>query len=156
MSQPLVVEQSRAIPADPEHAFRSLLPMPLTVLFRRWYGPIPPIKQVLDQAGEWGTVGQTRTVALVGGGSMREELTHVDPPHPFGYTLSDIKGPLAPFVGPGGGERIRPRRHRHQGDLAVDHPPTLGAGRARAGGVRPAVARVCPPVAGRTANQLVA
>ncbi|MET0757954.1 MAG: SRPBCC family protein [Mycobacterium sp.] len=104
MSQPLVVEQSRAIPADPEHAFRTLLPMPLTVLFRRWYGPIPPIKQVLDQAGEWGTVGQTRTVALVGGGSMREELTHVDPPRSFGYTLSDIKGPLAPLVGRVGGE----------------------------------------------------
>jgi hypothetical protein len=35
---------------------------------------------------------------LVGGGSMREELTRMDPPNAFGYTLSDITGPLAPLV----------------------------------------------------------
>jgi hypothetical protein len=106
MSQPLVVEQSRAIPVDPEQAFKATLPMPLTTLFRRWYGPIPPIKQVLGQAGEWATVGQTRTVVLAGGGGMREELTRVDLPRSFGYTLSDIKGPLAPLVSTVEGEWI--------------------------------------------------
>ena len=106
MSQPLVVEQSRAIPVGPEHVFRTMLPMPLTALFRRWYGPIPPIKQARDQTGDWDAVGQSRTVVLVGGGSMREELTHFDPPHSFGYTLSDIKGPLAPLVGRVEGEWI--------------------------------------------------
>jgi hypothetical protein len=35
---------------------------------------------------------------MVGGGSVREELTSVDPPRSFAYTLSDIKGPLAPLV----------------------------------------------------------
>lgn len=34
----------------------------------------------------------------VGGGSMREELTVVDPPNLFRYTLSDVTGPLAPLV----------------------------------------------------------
>jgi hypothetical protein len=72
--------------------------MPLPTLFRRWYGPIPPINKVLDQTGDWDAVGQTRTVKLTGGGSMREELTHVDPPHAFGYILSQIKGPLSPLV----------------------------------------------------------
>jgi hypothetical protein len=98
MPQPLVVEQSRAIPVTPDDAFRGTLPMPLPTLFRRWYGPIPPIRAVLDQTGEWETVGQTRTVNLVGGGSMREELTSVDAPRSFGYTLTDVKGPLAPLV----------------------------------------------------------
>ena len=151
MSQPLLVEQSRDIPVDREEAFRDMVPIPLPTLFRRWYGPIPPIKQVLAQTGDWDAVGQTRTVVLTGGGSMREELTQFDPPNSFGYTLTDIKGPLSPLVGRVEGEwRVRSGRHRHQGDLAVDDSPAIGAVRARAAGVRPAVARLCPPVAGRT------
>lgn len=98
MTQPLIVEQSRAIPVSVENAFRGTLPMPLPTLFRRWYGPIPPIKNVLNQTGEWGTVGQTRTVVLTGGGSMREQLTHLAAPDSFGYILSDITGPLSPLV----------------------------------------------------------
>jgi hypothetical protein len=72
--------------------------MPLPTLFRRWYGPIPPIKAVLDQSGDWAAAGQTRTIALVGGGSMRETLTGVDSPTSFGYTITDIKGPMAPLI----------------------------------------------------------
>jgi Polyketide cyclase / dehydrase and lipid transport len=98
MTQPLVVEQSRAIPVSVDTAFRGTLPMPLPTLFRRWYGPIPPIKTVRNQTGQWGTVGQTRTVVLTGGGSMREELTRVDAPHSFGYVLSEITGPMSPLV----------------------------------------------------------
>lgn len=94
-----VVERSRSIPVTVQDAFSGTLPMPLPVLFRRWYGPIPPIKQVRDQTGDWGTAGQTRTVILTGGGSMREELTSVDPPRSFGYTLTQITGPMAPLVG---------------------------------------------------------
>jgi hypothetical protein len=103
MSQPLVVEQSRAIPVGREAAFRDMVPMPLPILFRRWYGPIPPIKDV-RQTGDWDAVGQTRTVVLTGGGSMREELTHFEPPNSFGYKLTDIKGPMAPLVGRVDGE----------------------------------------------------
>lgn len=106
MAQPLVVEQSRAIPVGREEAFRDMVPMPLSTLFRRWYGPIPPIKEVRGQTGDWDAAGQSRTVVLVGGGSMREELTRMDPPRSFGYILSDIKGPLAPLVGRVEGEWI--------------------------------------------------
>jgi hypothetical protein len=72
--------------------------MPLPTLFRRWYGPIPPIRAVVDQAGDWDAVGKSRTIVLTGGGSMREQLTSYDPPRSFGYTLSDVKGPMAPIV----------------------------------------------------------
>ena len=99
MATSVVVEQSRAIPVTVEDAFSRTLPLPLPLVFSRWYGPIPPIKEVRDQTGDWGAAGQTRTVVLVGGGSMREELTSVDAPNSFGYTLSAIKGPLAPLVG---------------------------------------------------------
>jgi Polyketide cyclase / dehydrase and lipid transport len=98
MAQPRTFEQSRQIPIDVQQAFDGTLPMPLPTLFRRWYGPIPPINKVLNQTGDWHSVGQTRTVKLTGGGSMREELTQIDPPHAFGYLLSQIKGPLSPLV----------------------------------------------------------
>lgn len=79
-------------------AFAGTLPLPLPELFRRWYGPIPPIREVRGQTGNWASVGQTRTVLLTGGGSMREELTEVDPPRAFAYRLTDITGPMAPLV----------------------------------------------------------
>ena len=99
MTKPLVVDQCRTIPMGQEDVFRDMVPMPLPELFRRRYGPIPPIKEVRGQTGDWDAVGQSRTVVLVGGGSMLEQLTEFDPPHSFGYTLSDIKGPLSPLVG---------------------------------------------------------
>ncbi len=92
------VEQSRVIAVAVEDAFNGTLPLPLPQLFRHWYGPIPPIKEVLGQTGHWEAVGQTRLVRLIGGGSMREELTSVDPPRSFGYRLTEITGPLAPLV----------------------------------------------------------
>ncbi len=93
-----LMEQSRAIPVDVETAYRRTVPMPLPTLFSRWYGPIAPVKAVRDQTGDWNSVGQSRTVVQVGGGTMREELTAVDAPHAFGYTLSGITGALAPLV----------------------------------------------------------
>ena len=98
MARPVAVEKSRAIPVSAEDAFAGTLPIPLPTIFRRRYGPIPPIKQVGDQTGAWDTPGQARKVLLAGGGSMREELTKVDPPRSFSYTLTDIRGPLTPLV----------------------------------------------------------
>jgi len=98
MARSIAVEQSRAIPVAVEEAFAKTLPIPLPVIFSRWYGLIPPIKQVRDQTGDWHEAGQTRTVMLVGGGSAQEVLISIDPPHSFGYTLSGIKGPLALLV----------------------------------------------------------
>jgi Polyketide cyclase / dehydrase and lipid transport len=104
MASTLAVQQSRVIPVSVDDAFAGTLPIPLTTIFSRRYGPIPSIKEVRDQVGEWGTVGQTRVVLLTGGGSMREELTSVDPPRSFGYVLTDISGPMALLVGRAEGE----------------------------------------------------
>jgi hypothetical protein len=98
MPRSIVVAQSRAIPVSVEDAFAKTLPIPLTVICSRWYGPFPPIKAVRDQTGDWDAVGQTRVATLVGGGSVNEELTSVDPPRSFGYTLSGVKGAMAPLV----------------------------------------------------------
>jgi hypothetical protein len=98
MPNPYVMKCSRAIPVDVQTAFDRTLPIPLATIFSRWYGPIGPVRTVRDQAGEWGTVGQTRTVVQAGGTTLREELTRVDAPHAFSYTLSNISGPLAPLA----------------------------------------------------------
>jgi hypothetical protein len=98
MARSVVVEQSRAIPVAVEDAFSKTIPIALPVICSRRYGLIPPIKGVQDQTGDWDAAGQTRVVLIAGGGSMREKLTSVDPPRSFAYTLSDVKGPLAPLV----------------------------------------------------------
>lgn len=92
------MEQSRSIPVDVGTAFERTLSVSLPKIFSRRYGPIGPVKAVRDQTGDWTTEGQTRTVVQAGGGSMREELTVVDAPNVFGYTLSGLTGPLAPLV----------------------------------------------------------
>ncbi|MGP0108340.1 MAG: SRPBCC family protein [Acidimicrobiales bacterium] len=98
MVKPITFEQSRAIPVELQRAFDATLPIPLTTIFSRRYGLLPPIKQVRGQDGMWGQVGQSRVVVTTDGGTMRELLTDVDTPHSFSYRLSDITGPLRPLV----------------------------------------------------------
>lgn len=98
MTQSLVVDESRVVPIPAEEAFQRTLPAPLPSLFRRWHGPIPPVREVREQTGAWDSAGQTRTVRLAGGAGMREELTSVDPPRSFGYRLTKINGPMALLV----------------------------------------------------------
>lgn len=78
-----------------EDAFHGTLMMDVPAVFHRWYGPFPPIRQVLNEPNKWGTVGQTRTLKMAGGGSTLEELTKVDAPHCFAYHVGNIKGPLS-------------------------------------------------------------
>ena len=104
MTRSLAVEQSRVIPVGVDEAFTGTLPLPLTSVFRHWYGPIGPIKEVRDQTGEWDTAGQTRLVLLTPSGSFHEELTSLDPPHSFGYALTGITGPSGLLVGRADGE----------------------------------------------------
>ncbi|KKC05451.1 SRPBCC family protein [Mycobacterium nebraskense] len=103
MTQPLVVDQSHVVPVAPDKAFHGTLPVSLPEIFGRWYGPIPPIKEVREQTGAWDAAGQSRTIILVGG-SARENLTSVDPPRSFGYRLTQIHGPMALLVGSVTGE----------------------------------------------------
>ena len=98
MVKPATVEQSRAIPVDVQRAFDLTLPVPLTTIFCRRYAALPPISEVRGQDGIWGETGQTRVVVTTDGGTMREQLVEVDPPHSFDYRLSDITGPMRPLV----------------------------------------------------------
>ncbi|MGX9787965.1 SRPBCC family protein [Mycobacterium sp. MMS18-G62] len=95
MAEPVVVEQSRSISVSVEDAFQGTLMMDVPAVFHRRYGPFPPIRQVINEANTWGTVGQTRTLKMAGGGSTLEELTKVNAPHYFAYHVGNIKGPLS-------------------------------------------------------------
>lgn len=98
MARSIAVQASRAIPAEPRRAFDITLPIPLTEIFSRRYGLLPPVRQIRDQHGAWGQVGQSRTVVTADGGTMRELLTGVDAPHSFSYRVDGITGPLRPLV----------------------------------------------------------
>jgi hypothetical protein len=97
MAVPLQLAQSRTYPVPVGDAFAGTMPMPLDRLFSRRFGPIPPITHT-TQEGVWSTVGQVRTVHTADGGSLREQLTVVDPPRRFGYELSEVTGPMKPLV----------------------------------------------------------
>lgn len=98
MSSPRTLRASRSIPVAVDVAYDAVLPMSLPLIFRRRYAALPPIKEVRDQAGVWGTVGQTRTIVLADRGTMRETLTSVVAGESFGYHIEPLKGPLKPLV----------------------------------------------------------
>src|ERR1700761_8823790 len=104
MARTLAVQQSRVIPVSVGDAFAGTLPIPLTTIFSRWYGPIGPVKEVRDQQGEWGIAGEPRQVFPVHPGSSQGELPRLDPPHSFGYALTGITGPLGLLIGRADGE----------------------------------------------------
>jgi hypothetical protein len=92
------LSQSRAVPVPVAEAFDRVLVHPPPDLFSRRMLAIPPIREVRDQDGTWGRVGQTRTIVTSDGGTMRETLTSVERPDHFGYTLGDLHGPMKPLV----------------------------------------------------------
>jgi hypothetical protein len=79
-------------------AYDALLPLPLPQLFSRRYAALPAIREVRDQVGEWGTLGQTRTIVLADRSTMRETLVSVDRPSSFGYRIDQLHGPMRPLA----------------------------------------------------------
>ena len=95
----LHLESSRAVPVAHETALAHVLPVPLPKIFGRRYAAIGPIAEVRDQAGDWSSAGETRTIVLADGATMRETLTAVDAPTSFAYEITPISGPLKLLVG---------------------------------------------------------
>jgi hypothetical protein len=94
----LELSRSRTYPVGVARAFDAVLSLPLPGLFSRRYAALPPIVAVRDQDGEWGEVGQTRTIVLADHSTMRETLTTFDRPASFGYRLDALRGPLRPLA----------------------------------------------------------
>lgn len=64
----VTLSESRAVQVPVEEALDRVLAHPLPELFRRRRLAIAPIREVRGQVGEWGTVGETRTIATTDGG----------------------------------------------------------------------------------------
>jgi hypothetical protein len=88
---------SRTYPLEVGAAFDAVLVLPLDRLFDRRYAAIPSIRAT-DGPPDWGTVGQSRTIRLTGGATMREQLTLVDRPRAFGYRIDQVTGPMKPLA----------------------------------------------------------
>ena len=54
----------------------------------------PAVVAVEDQQGAWDRSGQSRVIRLADGSAMREELTRVDRPSHFAYSITELSGPL--------------------------------------------------------------
>ena len=98
MTTSVAFEQSRLVPVTVEHAWDALLPAPLERVFSRRFAALPPVKEVREQVGVWGSPGQSRVIVLADGGTMREELLTVRRPEVFDYRMSSITGPMKPLV----------------------------------------------------------
>jgi hypothetical protein len=92
------VDASQLVPVGPNIAFDRLIAARLPEVFARGYAGFPAVREVTDAPDDWGAVGQTRTILLADGGSLRETLTSVDRPRSYSYILDDIQGRLRPFV----------------------------------------------------------
>jgi hypothetical protein len=98
MPTPTTVRQSQVIAAPIETVFETALSLPLPQLYRRRYGPMPPIVEVHEQQGPWDSPGQTRVIVTADGGSMREEMLSIDRPNRFSNRLTVLAGPFKPVV----------------------------------------------------------
>ncbi len=71
-------------------------------------GVLPGVVAVRDQTGRWDAVGQTRTLVLSDGGTVKENLRVVAPPL-FAYELSTFTGFFGTLVAGGRSEwRVEP------------------------------------------------
>lgn len=85
-----------ALPVDA--AYDRVLAAPLERVFDRRHLLIAPITRTEGQQGEWGRVGQTRTIVLGDGSTMREELVDIAPGQRFDYHLDRVTGLLRPLL----------------------------------------------------------
>lgn len=96
--QPYELSRSRTYPTGVARAFDVVLPISLPRILGHRSGPIPGIVDIRDQDGDWGSVGQTRTIVMADRGTAREELTAVSRPQEFRYRITDLRGPMRPLV----------------------------------------------------------
>jgi hypothetical protein len=84
------------VDAPPHEVFPRLTQHDATRFYPR-SGVLPAVVAVRDQTGGWDAAGQTRTLVLSDGGTVRETLRVVTEPL-FAYDLSDFTGVFGVLV----------------------------------------------------------
>lgn len=83
--------------APREFVFETLVPIDLTSIMRG-YAFLPAVVAVEGEVGPWNSRGQTRTLRLADGNTLREELTEYRKPDAVRYVIDGITGPLGALV----------------------------------------------------------
>lgn len=84
-------------PADPARTFDILTPSDPTRFYPK-FRIIPATVRVENQTGAWDAVGQTRTLHLSDGSSVRETTKDVERPGFFAYELTNFTKAFGPLV----------------------------------------------------------
>ncbi len=84
-------------PADPARTFDILTPSDPTRFYPK-FRIIPATVRVENQTGAWDAVGQTRTLHLSDGSSVRETTKDVERPGFFAYELTHFTKAFGPLV----------------------------------------------------------
>jgi hypothetical protein len=116
---------------------------------------LPGVVEVRDESGGWDAVGQTRTLVLSDGGTVRETLRVVTPPL-FAYDLSAFTGFFGRLVASGRSEwRVVEHARGSTIEWTYAFTPRPGWGFAVAAIMRlawaPYMRRVLPAIAASTA-----
>lgn len=76
--------------ASARQAYELSGPLDPTEFYPR-FGPLPAVVAVLDQSGEWDTIGRTRRLVLSDSGHVIETITDTEVPGLFAYELTDFQ-----------------------------------------------------------------
>ncbi len=88
---------SAKVGVDTIDAFCHVVPIDLTSIFTG-YGLLPAVISIEAQTGNWDAIGQTKTVNLSDGSSVKERLTQYQKPDYFSYVVSDFSGILGLLI----------------------------------------------------------
>lgn len=142
------------VAAPPDVVFPRLRVHDATRFYPKW-GVLPAVIEVRDQTGPWDAAGQTRTLVLSDGGTLRETLTSAEAPL-FAYDLARFTGFFGRLVAGARSEwRVAPEGDGSSIAWTYAFTPLRGRGLIVGAIVRfawgPYMRRVLPRIAGWTA-----
>ncbi|MCW2748006.1 MAG: hypothetical protein JWP10_1148 [Nocardioidaceae bacterium] len=97
MTTPAIVTVHGHSSATVEHAFATIAPIDLTLVFRG-LGFLPSVVEVRDQTGAWDHVGATRTAVMSDRSTADELITTYVPPLEFGYRVGPMTGLIGKLI----------------------------------------------------------
>jgi len=101
----LISRRDRTVPAtvqartsaSPARAFAVIVPAPVALVFEKW-GPFPATRAARDQTGAWDGAGQSRTLELGDGTTLKEVIVEYDEGHSFAYEATEFTNILGRLI----------------------------------------------------------
>ncbi|THG32959.1 SRPBCC family protein [Naasia lichenicola] len=104
-SMTLISRSDRTVPATvqarsrrtPAEAFAVIVPGPLALIYEKW-GPFPATREARDQTGAWDGVGQSRTLVLGDGTTLKEVIVEFQGGRTFSYEATEFTNALGRLI----------------------------------------------------------